>query len=50
MEGGRSGGAYGSQLDMLNAAELLGATLTIQKPFTLAEMLEAVRKALPATD
>ena len=45
-----SGGAYGSQMDMLSAAELLGASLTIQKPFTLEEMLEAVRKALPATD
>ena len=45
-----SGGAYGSQLDMLNAAELLGASLTIEKPFTLDEMLEAVRKALQAAD
>jgi len=45
-----SGGAYGSQMDMLSAAELLGASLTIQKPFTLEEMLEAVRKALPAAD
>ena len=45
-----SGGAYGLQMDMLNAAELLGASLTIPKPFTLAEMLEAVRKALPAAD
>ena len=44
-----SGGtADGSQIDMLNAAELLGATLTIEKPFTLAEMLNAVRKALHA--
>ena len=45
-----SGGAYGSQMDMLSAAELLGASLTIEKPFTLEEMLEAVRKALPAAD
>jgi DNA-binding NtrC family response regulator len=45
-----SGGACGSQLDMLNAAELLGASLTIEKPFTLDEMLEAVRKALQAAD
>jgi two-component system, chemotaxis family, chemotaxis protein CheY len=44
------GAADGSPIDMLNAAELLGACQTIQKPFTLAEMLEAVRKALPATD
>jgi len=35
---------------MLNAAELLGACLTIEKPFTLAEMLEAVRKALLTAD
>ena len=47
MSGGR---ADGSQIDMLNAAELLGAFLTIEKPFTLAEMLAAVRKALPAAD
>ena len=40
------GGGDGSRLDMLNAAELLGASLSIEKPFTLAEMLEAVRKAL----
>jgi DNA-binding NtrC family response regulator len=45
-----SGGTHGSLMDMLNAAELLGASLTIQKPFTLEEMLEAVRKALPAAD
>ena len=44
------GGGDGSRLDMLNAAELLGASLSIEKPFTLAEMLEAVRKALPAAD
>lgn len=45
-----SGGAFDSQMDMVNAAELLGASLTIQKPFTLEEMLEAVRKALPAAN
>jgi DNA-binding response OmpR family regulator len=42
-----SGGwTEGPGLDMLNAAELLGATLSIKKPFTPAEMLEAVGKAL----
>jgi DNA-binding NtrC family response regulator len=41
------GGADGSPLDLLNAAELLGAASSIQKPFTSAQMLEAVRKALP---
>ena len=45
MSGGTAGGP---KIDMLNAAELLGATLTIEKPFTLAEMLNAVRKALHA--
>ena len=44
------GAADGSPIDMLNAAELLGACLTIEKPFTLAEMLEAVRKALLTAD
>jgi DNA-binding response OmpR family regulator len=45
-----SDGAHGSQMDMLNAAELLGASLTIEKPFTPEEMLEAVRKTLPAAE
>jgi DNA-binding response OmpR family regulator len=44
------GSADGSQIDMLNAVELLGASLTIEKPFTLTEMLEAVRKALESPD
>jgi DNA-binding response OmpR family regulator len=47
MSGGR---ADGSQSDMRNAAELLGVSLTIEKPFTLDEVLEAVRKALQAAD
>jgi DNA-binding response OmpR family regulator len=40
------GGADTARLDLLNAAELLGAGLSLEKPFTPAEMLEAVRKAL----
>jgi DNA-binding response OmpR family regulator len=40
------GGADAARLDLLNAAELLGAGLSLEKPFTPAEMLEAVRKAL----
>jgi CheY-like chemotaxis protein len=39
-------GADAARLDLLNAAELLGAGLSLEKPFTPAEMLEAVRKAL----
>jgi DNA-binding response OmpR family regulator len=40
------GGADASSLDLLNASELLGAALSIRKPFTMDEMLEAVRKVL----
>ena len=40
------GGADASSLDLLNASELLGAALSLKKPFTMDEMLEAVRKAL----
>jgi DNA-binding response OmpR family regulator len=40
------GGADGSPLGMLNAAKLLGAAVCIEKPFTPAQMLEAVRKVL----
>ena len=36
----------GSRFDMLRSAELLGAVLSIEKPFTAARMLEAVRHAL----
>jgi DNA-binding response OmpR family regulator len=40
------GGAEGSPLDMLNAAKLLGAAVSMEKPFTPAQMLDAVRKVL----
>ena len=44
-DGGRS-----KNLDPLRHSETFGASRTIAKPFTLEEMLEAVRKALPAAD
>ena len=40
------GGADVSPRDLLNASELLGAARSIKKPFTMDEMLEAVRKVL----
>jgi DNA-binding response OmpR family regulator len=40
------GGADESGVDLLKAAVLLGAVRSIEKPFTPAEMLEAVGKAL----
>jgi len=40
------GGADEARLDLLNAAELLGAGLSLEKPFSPTQMLEAVRKAL----
>ena len=40
------GGADDTGVDLLKAAVLLGAVQSIEKPFTPAEMLEAVGKAL----
>ena len=40
------GGADDSGVDLLKAAVLLGAVRSMEKPFTPAEMLEAVGKAL----
>jgi DNA-binding response OmpR family regulator len=40
------GGAGGSRLDLLKDAELLGAAVSIEKPFTPAELLKAVDQAL----
>ena len=40
------GGADEGGFDLLSAAELLGAALSIEKPFTPAQILEVVRKAL----
>jgi DNA-binding NtrC family response regulator len=41
-----SGGGQTKRLDLLGNASLLGAVLTIEKPFTLAEMLSVVNRAL----
>ncbi|MBA3346091.1 MAG: response regulator [Gemmatimonadales bacterium] len=41
-----SGGLQTRHLDLLGDAMLLGAVLTVPKPFTLAEILAAVRQAL----
>jgi len=41
-----SGGDRNARVDVLGAAATLGTVRTIQKPFTLREMLEAVDKLL----
>jgi DNA-binding NtrC family response regulator len=41
-----SGGGQTKRLDLLGNASLLGAVLTIEKPFTLAEMMTMVDRAL----
>jgi DNA-binding NtrC family response regulator len=41
-----SGGGQTRRLDLLGDAALLGAVKTIEKPFTLAEMMDVVRGAL----
>lgn len=41
-----SGGGQTRRLDLLGNATMLGAVLTIEKPFTLNEMMTMVRKAL----
>jgi DNA-binding NtrC family response regulator len=41
-----SGGGQTRRLDLLGNATLLGAVLTIEKPFTLTEMLALVKRAL----
>ena len=41
-----SGGGQTRRLDLLGDATLLGAVMTIEKPFTLAEMMDVVRRAL----
>ena len=40
-----SGGGQTKRLDLLSNASMLGAVLTIEKPFTLAEMMDLVRQA-----
>jgi DNA-binding response OmpR family regulator len=41
-----SGGGQTMRLDLLGSTTLLGTVLTIEKPFTLAEMLALVKRAL----
>ncbi|HEX5963389.1 MAG TPA: response regulator [Gemmatimonadales bacterium] len=41
-----SGGGQTRRLDLLGNATLLGAVFTIEKPFTLNEMMHVVRRAL----
>jgi DNA-binding NtrC family response regulator len=41
-----SGGGQTKRLDLLGDATMLGAILTIEKPFTLPEMMDVVRRAL----
>jgi DNA-binding NtrC family response regulator len=41
-----SGGGQTKRLDLLSNAAMLGAVLTIEKPFTLSEMMTIVRQAL----
>jgi DNA-binding NtrC family response regulator len=41
-----SGGGQTKRLDLLGNATMLGAVLTIEKPFTLTEMLTLVDRAL----
>jgi CheY-like chemotaxis protein len=41
-----SGGDRSGRSDVLHEAVLLGAALTISKPFTLEEMLQAVKQVL----
>ena len=45
-----SGGGQTKRLDLLGNATMLGAVLTIEKPFTLSEMMTTVRRALMAED
>jgi CheY-like chemotaxis protein len=41
-----SGGDQSAKLGLLASAGILGAVLTLRKPFTVAEVLEAVKLAL----
>jgi DNA-binding response OmpR family regulator len=41
-----SGGGQTKRLDLLGNFSLLGSVLTIEKPFTIAEMLATVNRAL----
>lgn len=43
-----SGGGQTKRLDLLGNAALLGAVFTVEKPFTLDEMMNTVKRALEA--
>jgi DNA-binding NtrC family response regulator len=43
-----SGGGQTKRLDLLGDAAMLGAVLTIEKPFTIDEMMAVVGRALAA--
>jgi DNA-binding NtrC family response regulator len=45
-----SGGGQTKRLDLLSNASMLGAVLTIEKPFTLTEMMSLVRQAFKTED
>jgi FixJ family two-component response regulator len=45
-----SGGGQTTRLDLLGNAMMLGAVLTIEKPFTLNEMMTVVRQAFTGQD
>jgi len=45
-----SGGGQTKRLDLLGNASMLGAVLTIEKPFTLNEMMVLVKGALKLED
>lgn len=45
-----SGGGQTKRLDLLGNASMLGAVFTIEKPFTLNEMMSVVRRALAVTE
>jgi DNA-binding NtrC family response regulator len=45
-----SGGGQTKRLDLLGNATMLGAVFTLEKPFTLPEILSLVKRALNGTD
>ena len=45
-----SGGGQTKRLDLLGNATMLGAVFTIEKPFTLNEMMSVVRRALSVAE
>ncbi len=45
-----TGGGRGNPSDYLRAARLLGAVATLEKPFSIQDLLRVVRDALPAPE